>query len=211
MTLLSRLRPGDGNSRRDAREYERMLSNPTHKLVTVLILKAMEFGADAICFGFRPDIFEDPEAQKARIKAEEKAVREIQEKFGIPLDDPSTQVLERSARTRGPDGETSLPFSMRIGGVLQHFDGYPMHSFGMVMNAFQRRPVAIGATRADPQPMRYIEIGYGMNRHPITSHPDGKRRFAEVDLEIREDNTFWVYIRGTREIESDVRISRTIF
>jgi hypothetical protein len=208
MKLLSRLQISNGISSREARGYRKLLSNPVHHCVTVLVSKAIELNADAICFGFRPDIFEDPESQKSRLQA----VQQIVDRFETEKsNDPVYQIVDQCAQTRGPDGETHIPLSMRIGGVLRHFGGHPANSYGMILNAFQCRPVALGATEKDPQPMRYIEIGYAMSKQPITSNPTGKRRFAEVDLELKTDNTFWVYIRDTREIESGVRVSQTIF
>jgi hypothetical protein len=182
--------------------------SPTHHLVTTILKKAVELGADAICFGFHPDIFVDPETPETK-EQREKAIEQIKR---YPLEQwieaghsPSVYELrekagEQSARLRCPDCEWGLPVSMRIQGVLQFVHYHLLDTYGMLLTAIQHRTVSIGATEELPRPTRYIQIGF---------EPD-KRRFIEVDLEFRKDNTFWVYIRGERIVERDVKVSRTI-
>ena len=119
-------------------------------------------------------------------------------------------VLERSAFARGPRGERGIPISFSVDGALRYFGQQPLNSYGMILATFQSRLVAIGASEAQPGPLRYIEIGYGMSKHPPTSHPQGRRRLVEVDLEFQADNSFWIHIRGEREVERSARISATI-
>jgi hypothetical protein len=190
------------------RAYERMLATPFHHLVTVLLTRAVEQQADAICFGFRPDLIEDNDARVARLKSEETFSNWLAEQR---LLHPSFAAVDRSARTLGPDGRTGIPISLRVAGVLRYFGEQPCDSYGMLLGAIQSRLVALGAGESDPQPLRNIEIGYGMSKHPTTSGTQGQRRFVEVDLAFEEDNTFWVHLRGVRETSAGVRISQTIF
>jgi hypothetical protein len=182
--------------------------SPTHYLVTTILKKAVELQADAICFGFHPDIYVEPETPEMK-EQREKAIEQIKHypkeqwiKGGQPLSvyELRTRIFEESARLRCPDRETSLPMSMRIKGVLHYFDGMSLNFYGMVMSKIQHRTVSIGATEESPQPTRYIQIGFD----------EDKRRFIEVDLEFRKDNSFWVYIRGERIVERGVNVSRTI-
>lgn len=209
MNLMPRLRRRGDRSRAETREYGEMLARPDHHWWTVLLTKACERGADAICIGFRPDIIEDPESKEARRKSDAAFAGWLT--FECEMH-PGMVAVERSARTRGPQGQTGLPISFRVGGTLHYFNDHPFHLWGMVLRAIQlERTVALGASEASPQPMRYIEIGYRMSKHPVTSGTSGLRRFVEVDLEFQEDNSFWVYIRGIREVGPEVRVSQWIF
>jgi hypothetical protein len=190
------------------RLYEQRLATPYHRFATVILSRAAEQGADAVCFGFRPDIVEDDESREARRKASDDFSAWL---AAQRLIHPSYIVADQSAKTRGPKSHRGLPISFRVGGIIQYFGDQPFHSYGSVLKAIQSRTVALGASEDNPQPMRYIEIGYGMSKHPVTSGPSGMRRFLEVDLEFQEDNTFWIYIRAIREIALNVRVSDSIF
>jgi hypothetical protein len=209
MNLMPRLRMRGADSHVEAREYEEMLARPDHHMWTVLLTGAFEQGADAICIGFRPDIFEDPDSKELRRKSAE--VFAGWTAFECEMH-RSMAALEQSAYAREPRGGTGLPISFRIAGTLRYFNDQPFHLWGMILRAIQlERLVALGASEAHPQPMRYVEIGYGMSKKPVTSGTSGLRRFIEIDMEFQEDNSFWVYIRGVREAGPEVRVSRGIF
>jgi hypothetical protein len=188
--------------------YERDLSSPFHHLLTILLSRAIEQAADAVCFGFRQDIVEDTDSREARRKAAEQISSWLAVEQQICT---SQRVVGKSAIARGPSGTMGLPISFRIGNRIQYFGDQPFGSYGILLQTIQSRPVSLGASKIDPRPMRYIEIGYGMSKTPATSDVSGKRRFVEVDLEFQADNTFWIYIQGVRETAPNVRVSQTIF
>jgi hypothetical protein len=203
MTLLSRLQSARFSSK-CRREYEKKISEPNHRLISTLLNVAIQRHADAICFGFQPNIvgYENfHEAWPLDVKGF------IDTRPNKLADDPSDQ----SAMTRNPSGLAGLPISMRINGNLEHFDGLPFDLYGRTIAGFQSGLVSLGASETNPQPVRYIEIGYALINEPPAPDTSGRRRFAEVDLEFQNDNTFWVHIRGVREIEAGVRISGAIF
>jgi hypothetical protein len=169
-----------------AKGQQKALARPDHRFFTILLLKAIEAGADAICFGFRSGIVGLPTPITAPPK------------LAGDKDD-----LDRNANTRGPAGSHGVPISLRANGVLEHFADQPFHSYGMILKAIQFRPVAIGASPVKPQPLRYVEIDAVAGT--------GNRRFVEVDFEYQIDNTFWVLIRGVREASESERLSDTMF
>jgi hypothetical protein len=204
MRLLATLCP-DAEQRR----YAKMLDRPDHRLVTTLITVARQRRADAICFGFRNDIVDLPDLHAAWPREIRQLVRHDP---GNASDKSGDAAVDRSAFACGADGEAGIPISMRTDGVLRYFDILPFNLYGSVVAAFGTRLVSIGATLGNPQPLRFIEIGMGKlpNQHTFHS-PTGQRYFAEVDLEFQKDNTFWVYVRGAREVPLGTRVAQTVF
>jgi hypothetical protein len=204
MNLVTRLWQ-NMSARGSGLAYQQLLARPDHHLVTVLLSRALEQKADAICFGFRQEIIEEPCHCDQCACAPPSNGGCLPDTTGSDYD-----VVRNSAMTRGPMGDEGLPISFRVGGILRRFSNWPCHSYGMILAAIQSRAVAIGANSTDHQPLRYIEIGYGMSKHPTCSHPSGKRRLVEVDLEYQADNTFWIYLRTVREVESDITVSQSV-
>ena len=221
MRFLPQRWPG---ARSQGQHHGHDLSHPFHHFVTVLLSGAIERHAQAICFGFRPDIVKDPPSRHFvedpasrlspeiddEVLPESPSRSDAQFTAWLTVERPTLVALERSGFTRGPGGERGIPISFSVDGVLHYFMAQPLNTYGKILATFESRLVAIGASEAKPQPLRYIEIGYGMSKHPATSHPRGRRRFAEVDLEFQADNTFWVHIRGEREVDRSIRISEAI-
>jgi hypothetical protein len=174
--------------------YRREMAAPFGLMVTVLLTRPVELGADAVCFGFRGNLEPDTATSAAQPQSET---------------DPAQRALGHSAFTRGPAGWNGVPISMRFGGSLRLFGEHPFHSYGQLLAAFQSRLIALAASEANPQPMRYIEIGYNMSKDPIGSSAQ-RRRFVEVDLSYEEDNTFWVFIRKVVEVDQAVRVSQSV-
>ena len=203
MTLLSRLRQNRFSSR-EQHQYQKMLARPDHQMTAVLLNAAIKKCADAICFGFHPNILDYVDSHEAW-------PIEVKPLIDTTPSPKSDAALDQSAIPRNHSGLAGLPISMRINGKLQHFDNLSCDIYGMIIAAFQSGLVSLGASATNPQPLRYLEIGYSPSNEPPAPEASGKRRFAEVDLEFQNDNTFWVHIRAVREIEPSVRISQTIY
>lgn len=206
--LKARLRRNHTGGIGSIREYERKLAMPDERCVTTLLCRAISDGADAISFGFRPEIVNQPDC------SDWKEQRDVAQAAlaAAGLIDLTSRPLELSRRVdlaldrfacRQQREQQGIPISFRVAGELQFFAFYPFNLYGMLLKAIQFRPVALSASENDPQPLRYIYL-------PDSSRQN-TRRFAEVDFEFQTDNSFWVHIRSVREVDKSVRVSDTIF
>jgi hypothetical protein len=200
MEIAQLLRPS-----RPDRSYQDRLQSPPHRLAQAIITRALVRGADAICVGYRADI----------VPA---STSEGDDTDVLP---PMTSIsperelaAQRCTQLRGTEGEIGVPVSFRINGTLHHFNVLLFPVFEIFLEALQHGLVSIGASEANPQPVRYFEIGkilLGQKADQFaTIGSTGNRRFAEIDLEYQRDNTIWIHLRGTREVDASVRVTQTI-
>jgi hypothetical protein len=189
-----------------ARKYDRLLVRGDHQLLTTILIKALELKADAICFGFRPDIVGFREGGDDGGPCAEQ-LADLAKFFA---EDPGG--LRHAAVAQSTIFcPAEVPISMRINNVLQYFDGMHLRLLASILSAAQDRVVSLGASEESPQPMRYIEIGYGRYKDRTFRGPANQRRFVEVDIDYQRDNTIWIFVRAVREIEGDMPVCRSVY
>ena len=214
--------------KKDERTYKEMLRLPVHKLFSLAIEMAIAGGGDALCIGFQRDKPVDANTWKEERDRAALQTRDMPKAAGGTGYGRFHKAGEGNARLHGRGGVPNVPIWFRKDDQLYMSAGIPIRLLPAFLNCIDERLVSLGGSDRSPQPVRYIEYfstDREMRRYvatlpeprrselaehfPESDGPENDNRFfVEVDLELRLDNTVWMYFLGQREVDGTVNVQR---